>query len=139
MTVKELGHMAETYHGQWGDYCKPPHAPHMSLKADWLDTGRRVLRQLAKELGLEKGTFDIRKNAGGSAVSGESTLHGEWIYVQLGQSCTGLGFMWRYCTGRKDYTGMSNNWASWKELLDLPKLAKKMKDQMPHEVRERVG
>ena len=94
-------------------------------KMEWLKTGRRLLRQLAKELGLPKGSYDVRINAAGPACSGEATLHGEYIYVDLGQSCLGkdFGFMWRLCNGRKDYSGGANQWSKWKTLLDIPALA----------------
>ena len=98
-------------------------------KMDWLKTGKRILKQLAKELGLPDGSYDIRINAAGPAVSGEATLHGEWIYVDLGQSCMGkdFGFMWRTCKGRKDFRGGMNQWSKWDSLLDLPKLSCIMK------------
>jgi len=94
-------------------------------KMDWLKTGKRLLKQLAKELELLEGSYDIRVNPAGPAVSGEAVLHGEWIYIDLGQSCLGrnFGFMWRTCKGRKDYTGNENHWSQWKMLLDIPKLA----------------
>ena len=95
------------------------------VKAEWHKTGKKILNSLAKELGLAKGTYDIRSNMAGVAVSGEVTLHGENIYVQLSESCLGpdWGFMWRTCKGRKDYTGGANQWARWDMLNDLPSLA----------------
>lgn len=100
-------------------------------KDEWLKAGRRILRQLAKELGLPKGSFNIRINAGGVAVSGDAILHGSWIYVNLSQSCLGndFGFMWRICKCQKDYTGGSNQWSKWETLLDLPKLSGIMKEE----------
>ena len=97
-------------------------------KANWLRTGARIARELAKALGLPPRSFDVRTNPAGPAVSGDVHLHGEWIYFSLEQSCLGpdFGFMWRLCRGRKDYTGRGNQWASWDELLDLPRLAAKM-------------
>lgn len=87
-----------------------------------------VLRQLAKALGYKRGEFDLRHCQGGIAVSGEITLHSDTLYVQLAQSCLGpnMGFMWRTCKGRKDYTGGPNQWATWEALLDLPRLAETM-------------
>lgn len=94
-------------------------------KEDWLKTGRRILRQLAKALNLPKDSYDVRINRGGIAVSGEATLHGEWIYVLLGQTAIGPdhGFMWRFCKGSKDYTGGMNRWAKWETLLDIEAFA----------------
>lgn len=80
------------------------------LKQAFKQEAMRALRKLAKDLGLEKGTYDIRFNAGGIAVSGEATLHAEHIYVQIGQSCAGLQpIMYRTCAGRKDYHGGRNH------------------------------
>ena len=45
--------------------------------------GRSAMRRLADALGLCDGTYDIRSNKGGPAVSGEITLHGEEAWVQL--------------------------------------------------------
>lgn len=88
-----------------------------------------ILYALADALGYKSGDFDLRHNQGGVAVSGEITLHSDTLYVQLSQSSLGpqAGFMWRTCSGRKDYTGRTNQWASWDSLLDLPALAEKMK------------
>ena len=97
-------------------------------KHQFATQGKKVLKAIAESMGLVKGTYDIRWNPGGPAVSGEVTLHGESIYVQLSQTCLGLdyGFMYRSCKGRKDYTGGTNRWAKWDELLDLDKFAKKL-------------
>lgn len=80
-----------------------------------------VLRQLAKELALAKGTYEVRSNQGGMAVSGEVTLHGERIYVQVG--CH-LGVLVRSCNGRKDYSGGPNHWFDVGNLEHLPEFAK---------------
>lgn len=102
------------------------------VKATWHKTGKKILNSLAKELGLAKGTYDIRSNMAGVAVSGEVTLHGENIYVQFSQSSLGtnFGFMWRTCKGRKDYTGGANQWSRWETLNDIPSLANIMKNML---------
>ena len=83
--------------------------------------GKKVLRALAKSMGLEAGSYDIRSNKAGIAVSGEVTLHGENIYVQLSQPCYGSGneILYRTCNGRKDYSGNTNNFAAVSELEDI--------------------
>ena len=55
----------------------------------------------------------MRSNRGGVAVSGEVTLHGQNLYVQICQPATGhdSGILIRTCEGRKDYTGGANNFA----------------------------
>ena len=92
-------------------------------KAEFHQQGKRMLRRIAKLMGLAPGTYDIRSNLGGIAVSGEVTLHGERIYIQLSQSCCGpdMGFMYRQCDGRKDYCGKTNRWMHWTTLLDEDK------------------
>ena len=86
---------------------------------------RRLMRQLVNALALPKDSYDIRSNKGGIAVSGEITLHGEFIYVQVSQSCLGDGHevLFRRCNGRKDYCGEQNHFASADELSDPQCLA----------------
>jgi hypothetical protein len=88
-------------------------------------TGRKRLKALATALGLEAGSFDARSNLGGIAVSGEVTLHGDHLYVQICQPATGVdsGILIRTCQGRKDYTGGANNFAALALLDDIPALA----------------
>jgi hypothetical protein len=78
---------------------------------------QRQLRLLAEQLDLAPGSYDLRSNQGGIAVSGEATLHAERLYVQACQPGTGCdtGIMFRSCQGRKDYIGGRNHFA----LLDL--------------------
>jgi hypothetical protein len=95
-------------------------------KARFHSMGRARLQLLAKELGLLKGSFEIRSNQGGIAVSGEVTLHHEKIYVQILQSCLGggMGILIRKCNGRKDYTGGRNHWLPLNRLDDIAALAR---------------
>jgi hypothetical protein len=82
---------------------------------------RRQLRLLADALGLAPGSFDLRNNRGGIAVSGEVTLHAERLYVQVSQPATGAdsGILFRSCDGRRDYVGGVNNFAAL-DLLHRP-------------------
>jgi hypothetical protein len=82
---------------------------------------RRQLRRLAAALGLAPGGFNIRANEGGIAVSGEITLHGDHLYVQVCQPATGhdTGILFRSCQGRTDLTGGRNTFASL-DLLNQP-------------------
>lgn len=93
----------------------------------------RVLRALADELGFEKGSFDLRSNQGGIAVSGEITLHHDDVYIQVSQSATGSdkGIMIRTCEGRKDYTGGRNNFLTYAALDDVPGLAMEVRKIQP--------
>jgi len=100
-------------------------------KVAWLKAGAQLMRKLAKELGLEKGTYNARINPAGPACSGDIHLHGDWIYVALEQGGIAGQFMWRYCDGQNDYTGHPNRWAYWPELLELEDFANKIKAGRP--------
>lgn len=77
-------------------------------KQEWRAKGLAVLRKLAKDLGLARGTYDIRFNAGGIAVSGDAILHSEHLYVSLsGFGHESAGYA-RKVKGRKDYVGERN-------------------------------
>jgi hypothetical protein len=87
-------------------------------KAAFHKDGKKFLKQLATELALTPGSYDIRSNLGGIAVSGEVTLHAEHIYVQLAETARpGAQILYRHCQGRKDYCGGQNNMVSVKSLV----------------------
>lgn len=71
--------------------------------------GKHALKLIADALGLGKEKYDLRFNAGGSAVSGEVTLHTDYLYIQISQNWQGHEILARYCEGRKDYYGGANN------------------------------
>lgn len=77
-------------------------------KAAFKKEATRLLRRLAKDLELPKGSYSVRFNKAGPAVSGDAVLHGEDIYVCLGGTFN-VGML-RSCKGRKDYTGGVNRW-----------------------------
>ena len=93
----------------------------------------KVLRSLARELGFERGSFDLRSNLAGIAVSGEITLHHENIYIQVSQSATGSdkGVLIRTCEGRKDYSGGPNNLMAYNVLDDIRAFADKVRKIQP--------
>lgn len=86
---------------------------------------RARLRTLANELRFAPGSFDIRSNQGGIAVSGEITLHHERVYVQVSQSMIvgDTGILMRSCEGRRDFTGGPNHFAPLSFLDDIAELA----------------
>jgi hypothetical protein len=87
-----------------------------TLKKEYRNLGRRILKHIAEELNLAAGSFDIRWNPGGVACSGDHTLHTDTVYLALHDNC-GLGwFYWRTCKGRKDYTGGGNQIVRWETL-----------------------
>lgn len=84
------------------------------------------LGRLAKALKWEAGSFDLKFNPGGPAVSGEAVLHSEHWYVCVnGNDVNGCHVLYRTCRGRKDSTGGMNRWASTKS-LESGELAKRM-------------
>jgi hypothetical protein len=88
-------------------------------------TARSRLKKLAAELALPQGSFDLRSNKAGIAVSGEITLHHDRAYIQVGQFAmsSGHGILIRTCKGRKDYTGGANHFVALTMLDDIPALA----------------
>lgn len=90
---------------------------------------QRQLLKLAAVLGLNPSSFDLRSNEGGQAVSGEITLHSGDLYVQVCQPATGsdTGILFRSCTGRRDYIGGINNFASLDLLHDPHMLARRIR------------
>jgi hypothetical protein len=93
----------------------------LGAKQQFHTQARRQLKQLAAVLGLVPGAYDLRSNQGGIAVSGEITMHGDKLYVQISQPALGFdsGILFRTCQGRRDYTGGINNFASL-DLLHRP-------------------
>lgn len=82
---------------------------------------QRQLKALAAALGLATSAYDLRSNRGGQAVSGEVTLHADYLYVQVSQPATGAdtGILFRSCQDRRDYIGGVNNFTSL-DLLHRP-------------------
>ncbi|CAM4193906.1 PilZ domain-containing protein [Novosphingobium lubricantis] len=90
---------------------------------------RKALRALADALGLTEDSYGISVNRGGAAVSGEVTLHGASIYVQLSLGLMGPGreVMFRKVTGRNDHIGERNNFASVEELIRPARFAARIR------------
>lgn len=125
-TIKDFVQLAKGGDVTLGEGDPNHENPHSYRKLAFHSKGKAVLRAVAKELGLQSGSYDIRSNLGGVAVSGEMTLHGERIYISLSD----MGFMYRSCQGRKDYTGGANHWMKWDSLLDLPRACQAFKAVM---------
>ncbi|MDQ6436279.1 hypothetical protein RB623_19650 [Mesorhizobium sp. LHD-90] len=86
---------------------------------------RSRLKKLAAELALPPGSYDLRSNKAGIAVSGEVTLHLDRAYIQVSQFglSSGHGILIRTCKGRTDYTGGPNHFVALTMLDDIPALA----------------
>jgi hypothetical protein len=82
--------------------------------------GKKFLAELARALGVSVGTYSVRSNVGGVAVSGEVTLHTDNIYIQLSDyfGQPGISMMYRSCTSQKDYTGGRNHTVKLADLGD---------------------
>lgn len=102
-------------------------AYNLTDKALFHSQGKRIAKDIATALNLPEGSYDIRSNMGGVAVSGEVTLHGENIYIQFSQSPFAKGFMYRTCKGRKDYHGGPNKWMKWEDLNNFDQVVDKFK------------
>lgn len=106
---------------QWTKSCAYDEAQ----KRRFHSTARSRLKKLAAELGLAAGTFEVRSNKAGIAVSGEITLHHDRFYLQVCQFglSSGHGILVRTCKGRKDFTGGPNHFVRFELLDDIPALA----------------
>lgn len=106
---------------QWSISCAYDEAQ----KRRFHSTARSRLKKLAAELHLAAGTFEVRSNKAGIAVSGEITLHHDRFYLQVSQFglSSGHGILIRTCKGRKDFSGGPNHFVRLDLLDDIPALA----------------
>lgn len=93
---------------------------------------RSAMRRLAEALELRDGSYDVRSNKGGPAVSGEITLHGEevWVRLSLGVFGPGNEVAFRQVRGRDDHCGDRNRWASVNELLAPDRFAARLRREL---------
>ncbi len=86
---------------------------------------RKRLQALAEELFLPRHSYGIRSNKGGIGTSGEITLHGETLYVQISQPVAGgdNGVLIRTCQGRQDFRGGPNHFLPLSAIDDIERLA----------------
>jgi hypothetical protein len=89
-------------------------------KAAFHKESKSFLKKLAIALNLSAGSFSVRSNLGGVAVSGEVTLHADNLYVQLSESCTqrGVQMMYRSCESQKDFCGHTNHFVNMRNFLE---------------------
>ena len=93
---------------------------------------RSALRVAARHLGLEPDQYDLRSNFAGPAVSGEITLHGEEVWVQLSLSALGPDneIVYRRVRGRSDHLGDRNRRASVRDLLAPDSFAARIRTEL---------
>ena len=111
-----------------------PCAYNDAQKRSFHAAGRARLRALATTLELKPGSFDVRSNLAGIAISGEVILHGQNLYVQICQPAAGAdtGILIRTCKGRWDYTGGHNHFAPLSCLDDIPALAERCRSVLAY-------
>lgn len=77
-------------------------------KEDFHREAASFFRRLARALELEEGSWEVRSNKAGPAVSGEVTFHHREAYLQVGGD---HNVLYRLCAGLRDYSGGPNRWA----------------------------
>lgn len=86
---------------------------------------KKLLKDVAKELGLIPSDYRLTTNMAGPAVCGETVLHTESLYLILQDSFSDRGaaqIMYRTVTSRTDYQGGTNNFINVDHLCDESKL-----------------
>ncbi len=94
--------------------------------------GRTAMRRLAEALQLADDRFEIRSNRAGPACSGEITLHGDevWVQLSLGHLGPDHEVLFRRVRGRGDHIGDRNRWASIRELLSPDRFADRLRREL---------
>ena len=96
-----------------------------SKKKRFKTAATSFLKSLAVDLELEEGSYGIRFNAGGPAVSGEATLHGSNIYIQIDRSAyLKFNVLYRTCKGLRDFTGGTNCFGNVADFVNSDLLSK---------------
>lgn len=115
--------------GRVADSLRPTLAYNADAKKEFKLAALNALRKLSVNMRLERGTYEIRWNEGGIAVSGEATLHHDRFYLQVEQSSltreggVDMSVMYRTCRNRNDYSGGDNHFASAVHLDDTIRMA----------------
>ena len=91
----------------------------LRFHAEW----KKRLLEIARDLGLRKGSYVIRANRAGPGSLGEVTLHSDVVYLEVGGTFWAAGMpegevLYRTCKGLKDYTGGPNQWLKLRDLVD---------------------
>ena len=91
----------------------------MDLKKEFKSLGKAILTELANELNLADGTYEIRFNPGGIAISGDNILHADTFYVNMSDNCGAGWFYYRSCKGKQDYSGGNNHCVEWRDFIKM--------------------
>ena len=94
--------------------------------------GRRAMRNLAHALTLPEGSYTIRSNRSDPSVSGEITLHGEEVWVQLSLGALGPEneVSFRRVRGQHDLLGDRRRFAAIRELLNPARFADHLRREL---------
>ena len=94
--------------------------------------GKKAMRRLADALGLKPGSFDLRSNRAHASRSGEITLHGDELWVQLSLSLLGPGHevTYRRVRGRHDQLGERDRSAPVADLLNAERFADRLRREL---------
>lgn len=74
--------------------------------------GKKVMKVIKDIIGIDG---EIRSCLGGIAVGGEVIFHSDSLYIQF---CDDY-IMYRSCNGRKDYSGGTNNYMNYNQLINI--------------------
>lgn len=101
LTVR-AGLLSSNIHGYTEEDERAKHLFHLDA--------REFLVSLARALELPEGSYEIRSNQGGQAVSGEVTLHHDNLFVELSESAVrrGVVISYRSCESQQDFTSGSH-------------------------------
>jgi len=89
---------------------------------------RTFLKSLAAALALPVGSYELRTSPGGPAVTGETVLHGEHLYVYVFEGGRGEPrVLYRACASRRDYCGGPNHYAQIREIETIENQARFVK------------
>lgn len=103
-----------------------------AAKARFHADGRAAMRRLADALGLAADDYSIRSNRSGPASSGEITLHGDEVWVQLSLGAMGPDneVCYRRVRDRRDHCGERNHWTSVRALLAPDRFAATLRREL---------
>ena len=94
--------------------------------------GRKALRRLADTLGLDPAHYDLRSNRSHASRSGEITLHGEelWMQLSLHGTMADREVIYRRVSGRHDHLGERDCYASIRDLLAPERFAVRLRKEL---------
>ena len=94
--------------------------------------GRKAMRNLADALGLEPARYRIHSNRSHASQSGEITLHGDEVLVQLSLGSPGPDneIVYRKVDGLHDSIGDVRRYASIRDLLAPERFARRLRREL---------